>query len=101
QLGRRAKPHRGAGVDEGIEVQILFLEKQLEKQPVQPSVQVPIDKPQVIADDIVAKVSEFDALALALAAPFALHAAAEHFARDQLHALQPAEQFWRQQLLNG
>ena len=50
QLRRLAEVHRQAGVEQGVDVQVFFLEKQLEEQLVEPAVDVPVDVPQVIAE---------------------------------------------------
>ena len=55
--------------------------KQADEEPVEPGVEVPVEKAQIVADDIVAIVGELDALALALAARLALHAAEEDLAQ--------------------
>ena len=88
QLGRLAEIHRRAGVDQGVEVQILFFQEQLQEQLVQPREQVPVHEPQIVARHVVAEVGELDALPLAAAAPFALHPPAEDLAADQLQTLQ-------------
>ena len=70
QLRRLAEIHRAAGVDQGVEVQVLLLQKHLEEELFQPGVGVPIDEPQVVAGHVVAEIGELDALAFSRAAPF-------------------------------
>ena len=96
QLRRIAKTHRLAGIDQRVEVQILFLEEQLEKQPIEPGVGVPIDKPQIIAGDVDAEIGELDALTFAQAAALPLHAAAKYLAADQFQLFELGQQFGAQ-----
>jgi len=101
QLGRTAKTHRFAGVDQRVEVQIFLFQEHLQEQLVESSVEVPVDQPQVIAGDVIAEIGELHALALALAPPLAFHPAAEHFARHQFQPLELAEQRWRKEFGGG
>ena len=71
-----------------IEVQVFFFQEQLQEQPVQPGVEIPVDEPQVVAGDVIAKVGELDALPFPSAAPFALHPTAKDLAADQLQSFQ-------------
>jgi hypothetical protein len=78
-------------------VQVLFFEEQLEKQLVEPSIQVPVDEPQVVAGDVIAEVGKLDALPLALAAPLPFHPAAKDFSRYKLEALELGEKLGRKE----
>ncbi len=97
QLGRVAEIHRLAGVNERVEVQVLLLLKQLQKQLVQPGIEVPIDQPQIVSGNVIAKVMELDALALAFALAFPLHPPAKYFSRNELEALEPRKHFRTEQ----
>ena len=78
-------------------MEILLFEKHLQKQAIQPRVGVPVDKPQIVAGNIVAKIGKLDALSLALAAPLPFHAAAKNLAADQLQPL-PRRKEWKKAL---
>ena len=54
-------------------MQIFFFEKQLKKKPFQPSVNIPVDKSQVVARDIVPVVSEVGGNTAFPAPAFAFH----------------------------
>ncbi len=95
ELRRLAKVHRPAGVDEHVEVQILLFEEELHDQLVEPGVEIPIDRPQVVAGDVGAEIGELDALPLALAPPLALHPPAKHLAGHQLQSLELGQQVGR------
>src|SRR5262249_49723357 len=99
QLGRVAEVHREAVVDQEVDVQVFFLHEQAEEEAIKAGVKVPVEEAEVIADDVVAVIGELDRLALALAAPLALHAAEEDLARDQLELLEPGEKVWGEQRL--
>src|SRR5262249_21791151 len=92
ELRRRAEIHRQAVVDENVEMHFLFFEKQPQEKTIQPREQVPVEEAKVVADDVVAKVHELDALPAALAAPLALHAAEKNLPRHQLELLQASEE---------
>ena len=53
--------------------------------------------PQIVADDVIAVVRELDALAFSLAAPLALHAAAEDLARQDLQPVELRHELGRKQ----
>jgi hypothetical protein len=87
-----AKRHAGAGVDEGIEVKVFLLEKELDDQLVEPGVEIPVEGSQVVAGDVVAIVGEFDTLTLPLAPPLPLHPATKDLAGHQLEPLELGHQ---------
>ena len=93
QLGWVAEIHRCTCVDQREEVQVLLFQKQLEKQAVEPSVEIPIDEAQIVAGDIIAEVGELDALPFAAAATFTFHPSAKDLATHQLQPLQLSQQF--------
>lgn len=80
---RRPK-HRGAGIHEQVDVQILLLLEKLDEQTIQASVDVPVNVPQIIAGGVISIVGELQAGADLL--------------RTSLGALIPAKQFSRQQI---
>ncbi len=80
QLGRVAEIHRQAVVDQHVEVQVFLFHEQANEKAFEPGEQVPVEKAQIVADDVIAIVGELDALALLLAAALALHAAEENLA---------------------
>ena len=92
QLGGRAKVHAAATVDQGVKVQILLVEEQLEEQAVESRVEIPVEEPKVVAVDILAKVGELDAMTLALRSPFALQMPRQHLARGELQLFKPSQE---------
>lgn len=68
---------------------------------IQPSVQIPIDLPQIISRDITAKVREFDTLTFSRTASFALHPATKNPSGNKFQSFQPGNQFGRKQLGGG
>ena len=77
KLGGRAKIHRQTRSDQGVEVQVFFFEKQLDNQFVEPRVKVPVEQSQIVTGDVIAKISELDALSFTLAAALAPSSAHE------------------------
>ena len=88
ELGRRAEVHRQAGVEQGVDVQVFFLEEELEEELVEPAVDVPVDVPEVVADGVVAMLGELDRRPPPLALALALHPADEDLAADELELLE-------------
>src|SRR5262249_29059619 len=68
--------------------QVFLVDEELDVQPVQPTVDVPVDVAEVVAHAVGAIVAELDAVPTAQAAPLALHAAAKYAAREQRQALE-------------
>ena len=66
--------HRGRGVDEQRDGDVLLLDEQLDEQPLEPRVDVPVELAQVVAEAVVAVVGELDRLATLDAATAALRA---------------------------
>ncbi len=83
-----AEVHRRAGVDQGEEMQVFFLQEQLEEQLVESCVEIPVHEPQVVAGHVVAEIGELDALALAATAALPFQSPAEDLAADQLQSLE-------------
>ena len=96
KFGRVAEVHRSARIDQGVEVQVFFLEEQFEDEFFEPGVKIPVQEPQVVARRVVAKVGEFDALSAAPAAALAFHSSAKNFPRDQFEPFELPEQFGRE-----
>jgi hypothetical protein len=86
-----------AGIHQREEMQVLLLLEQLEKQPIEARVRVPIDEPRVVAGGIGAKVGKLDTLPLARAAPLAAQPAAKNLAAGELESLELGEQLGAQQ----
>ncbi len=84
-----------------MKVQILFFEEQLEKQLVQPGIQVPVDQPQVIAGDVAAEIGKLDALAFAFAPPLAFHSPPKNLPGYQFQSLQLGQQRRREKFSSG
>ncbi len=64
QFRRLAEVHRQAVVDQDVKVQVFFFHEQADEQTVEPAEEVPVEEAQIVADDVIAIVGEFDALAL-------------------------------------
>jgi hypothetical protein len=60
-----------------VDGDVLLLDEQLDEQPLEAGVDVPVERAQVVAQGVVAVVGELDRLAALDAAPDALHAAAD------------------------
>jgi hypothetical protein len=92
EVGRGARAHGRALVDEHVEREVLLLDVQLEEQRLEPRVGVPVDAPRVVARRVAAVVGELDRLAVALAAPLAGSDAAQCAAGDDREALEAAQE---------
>ncbi len=64
-----------------------------EKQAIEPGVKIPIDKPQVVARHVVAKVGKLDALPFAATPSLTLHPSTKDLAGDEFEPFEPLEQF--------
>jgi hypothetical protein len=73
-------------------VQILFFHEETDEEAVEPGEQVPIEKAEVVADDVVAVVGELDALTFTLAAALAFESAEKNLPRHQLELLETSEE---------
>ena len=63
QLVRRAALHRRRRIDQDVDVDVLFFDEQLDEQLLEPRIEVPVERTQVIAEGVVAVVGELDRLA--------------------------------------
>ena len=77
ELGGRAEVHRGRGVHEQVQAEILLVHEELDVQAVEATVDVPVDVAEVVAVPVGAVVGELHAVAAARAASLALDAAPE------------------------
>jgi hypothetical protein len=59
---RRAEIAALADIAQDVQRQIFFFEKQLEKQPIEPGVDVPVDEAKIVADDVIAIVGKLHGL---------------------------------------
>ena len=71
-----------------MEVQILFVHEELEIEPVEAAVDVPVDVAEIVARPVGAIVGELDAHALARALALTPRAAAKGLPRDEREALE-------------
>src|ERR1700722_2526355 len=78
-------------------MKVFLLHEKTNKETVEAGVKIPVEKAQVVADDIVFIIGELNALALFLAAPLALHAAHENLARNQLKLFELGQELRVQQ----
>ena len=60
ELGHLAKRHRLAGIEKNGDWKLAFLLVKLEEEPVEPTVDVPVDPAQIIPRDVVAVIGELD-----------------------------------------
>ena len=84
--------HRRRRVDEERDRDVLLLDEQLDEQPLEPGVDVPVELAQVVAQGVVAVVGELDRLAALDAPPAALQAAPDRRAHQQQQALELAQE---------
>ena len=73
-------------------MQVFFFLKEANEEPVEPGHEVPVEKAQIVALDVVLVVGELDALPFAFAAAFALHDAKKDLARHQLELLKTMQE---------
>src|SRR5207247_6526441 len=99
ELGRLAEAHGGRAVEEEMQVQILFVHEELEIEPVEPAVDVPVDIAKVVARSVGAIVGELDAHALVRTLALTARAASKSFPRDESEALELNEKLRRQEIL--
>src|SRR5437667_9246492 len=88
ELARFPERHRLAGVEEDRDRQFAFLFVELEKEPVEPAVEVPIEITKIVARDVIPIIGELDRLPARLAAPFALERTFCAPPREQLELLE-------------
>src|SRR5947208_2548529 len=88
ELARFPERHRLAGVEENRDRQFAFLFVELEKEPVEPAVEVPIEITKIVARDVIPIIGELDRLPARLAAPFALERTFCAPPREQLELLE-------------
>jgi hypothetical protein len=101
QLGRCAPVHRGRGVDEEVQTEILVVDEELHVQPVAAGEDVPVDVAQVVADAVGPVVAELDAAARTPAAAVARGPAAHRPPADEREPLELREELRGQELAGG
>ena len=99
ELGGRAEIHGRRGVDDQMKAQILLVDEELDVQPIEATVDVPVDVAEVVADAVRAIVAELDAVPPAQAPPLAFHAPAKDAAREQREALELRQKLRREERL--
>ena len=98
ELGGRAEVHGAGGVEEEVDVEVLFLDEELEEEALETSVSVPVEVPEVVAGDVGAEVGELDGGAAAGGAALALGAADHDVLGDDGGLLELAEELGREQV---
>jgi hypothetical protein len=78
-------------------VQVLFLEKQLDEEPVESAVNVPIDVPYVVAGRVISVFGKFHRRTPALALALSFHPADEDPAAHELELFELVEELWIEQ----
>ncbi len=92
RLGRFAVLHRLRHVEQDADAQFFFFEEEFQKEFLQAGVHVPVDVPQVIADDVVAVIGELGGLAFSAAAAFAFLPRGVNLPRDDLKLFEPGNE---------
>src|SRR5205823_958583 len=64
----------------------------LEKQPIEPAIDVPVDEAKIIANDVVAIVGELDRLTAPLAPALAFELAGEQLAAHDIELIEPGHE---------
>ena len=72
ELARLAEGHGLAGIEENAHRQLALLLVELEEQPLQPAVEIPVEVAEIVAVDVVAVIGELDRLPARAAAALAL-----------------------------
>src|SRR5258705_8771304 len=98
ELGRLAEAHGSRAVEEEMEVQILFVHEELEIEPVEAAVDVPVHVAEIVTRSVGAIVGELDAHALVGALALTARAAAKGLPRDEREALELREKLRRQEI---
>ena len=92
QFRRRARRHRRRRVDEQRDGDVLFLDEQLDEEPLESGVHVPVELPQVVTERVFAVIGELDGLAALDAPATTLEPAADRRAHDQQQPLELAQE---------
>ena len=77
-----AEPHRGRGVDDDVDREVLFFLEEAHCELVEALIEVPIEVPEVVSFGVVAVIDELDATAALLRLPLGLRAPGEDALRD-------------------
>ena len=75
KFARLAESHGFAGIEKNAHWQFALLFVELQEQPVQPAIKVPIEVPEIVARDIIPVVRKFHRLPASPAAAFAFERA--------------------------
>jgi hypothetical protein len=97
ELGRvrsvaAAPVHRGAAINQNANVELLFLLVELHHQPLDSSINVPIDSSRIVTRHIVAKISKFQTRTHASRAPLSAQRSREALAHLQAHVFKAHEE---------
>ena len=68
ELARIAEIHRLAGVEKNPHSKLAFLLVKLQKQTIEPAIEIPVEITKIVARNVVAMIGEFDRLAARAAA---------------------------------
>lgn len=101
ELAGRPKVHAPGTIDREHQAEVLLLEEELQEQPVQPAVDVPVDEAKVIARDVGPEVGELHALPTAAAASLALDLALEDLAARHIERIEPCHERTIDELVDG
>jgi hypothetical protein len=74
-------------------MQIFLFHEEANEKAIQACEQIPIEKAEIIADNIIAVICELDALSFALATAFTFKSAEKDFPRYKLELLEASEKF--------
>ena len=76
-----------------VYVQVFLFEEQLEKEPVEPDVDIPVDRAYIVARRIIAMIGELGRHSALLRAPLAFDRAGEYLLRHEREAFDPPDEF--------
>ena len=97
ELRRRSEVHGRRGVEQQVQTELLLVDEELDVQPIEAAVDVPVHVAEVVADAVAAIVAELDAVPAPRAPALALHAPAEDPARVERQALELRQELGAQQ----
>jgi len=101
ELGRLAEAHRGRRVHQQVQAEVFLVHEQLDVEPLESTVDIPVDVAQVVAVAVGTVIGELHAVAATRTAPLALDAAAERAPRQQGQAFQLSKELRGEQARAG
>lgn len=84
-------PHRRAGIDQKVDVQVLLLFVELDEKTVEARIDIPVDRAEIIAEGVIPVVGEFEARAGVAGAALGTMFAAKDFPREHMELIELRE----------